>query len=126
VLFYPKALDWDAIREAMTHFVGEKDFRSFQGAKAVIRSTVRRIIRFDLVKEYDGLYKFEIEGNGFLKQMIRNIVGTLLEVGEGKRAPSEILEILAALDRNRAGRTIPPHGLCLIQIQYGRPRSHVL
>ena len=120
VHLYPRDLDWDAIRAALPEFVGEKDFRAFQGAKADVRSTVRRIIRFELHQEYDGLYKFQIEGNGFLKQMVRTIIGTLLEVGEGKREPSDIGAILASLNRDRAGRTVAPHGLCLMHVEYNR------
>ena len=61
---------------------------------------------------------FEIEGSGFLKHMVRNIVGTLLEVGEGKISPSEIPEIIQSLNRRKAGRTAPPEGLYLAKVVY--------
>jgi tRNA pseudouridine38-40 synthase len=64
------------------------------------------------------LYVFEIEGNGFLKHMVRTIVGTLLQVGEGKVAPSMIPEIIASRDRRKAGRTAPPEGLYLAKVVY--------
>jgi tRNA pseudouridine38-40 synthase len=131
VLFYPGELDWAAIRASLPHFVGEKDFRAFQGAKAEVRSTVRRVLRFEL-KEEDatiGLYRFEIEGTGFLKQMVRTIIGTVLEVGEGKRLPEDIDRIFASQCRKTAGRTAPANGLCLESVYYpecGSARSPLI
>lgn len=118
VHFYPRILDWNRVREALPYFLGEHDFRSFQGAKATVVSTVRTITRFELFEEGSLVYRFEVEGNGFLKQMVRTMVGTALEVGEGKRQPSDITKIIAARDRRAAGRTAPPEGLCLVKIHY--------
>ena len=118
VFFYPGKLDWEKIKEALPHFIGKKDFRSFQGAKAEVQTTVREITRLELTQTGADLYVFEIEGNGFLKHMVRTIVGTLLQVGEGKVAPSVIPEIIASRDRRKAGRTAPPEGLYLAKVVY--------
>jgi tRNA pseudouridine38-40 synthase len=118
VFFYPHQLKWEKIRQCMPYFLGEHDFAAFQGAKASVRSTIRTIHRFDVKEEASGLHIFTIEGNGFLKQMVRAIVGTLLEVGEGKREPEEIPAIIASLDRKQAGRTVSAQGLCLVKVNY--------
>lgn len=118
VLFYPKPLDWAAMRATLPHFVGTKDFRSFQGAKAERKTTVRTIHSFDLFEDAPGLYRFRICGSGFLKQMVRTIVGTLLEVGEGKRTIDSIPAVIASGQRQKAGRTISAYGLCLVEIRY--------
>ena len=119
-LFYPRTLDWDRIKLAMPYFVGTHDFRSFQGSKADVRSTVRTITRFILDESlgWDGLYRLEIEGNGFLKQMVRSVVGTLLEIGENRRPIDAALSIIEGRDRRLAGVTVPPHGLCLMRVNY--------
>ncbi len=118
VSFFPRELDWEKIRSAMHWFVGEKDFKSFQGARASVLTTVRTIHRFELVKEDNGVYRFIIEGNGFLKQMVRAIIGTLLDVGMGKLDANEIPQIIAASDRRRAGPTADAKGLCLVKVNY--------
>lgn len=116
--FYPRPLKWEKIRESLPHFVGTHDFAAFQGAKAEVKTTVRTIYRFDLFEEPGGLYLFQIEGNGFLKQMVRAMMGTLLEIGEGKREPSDIPVLIASRDRRLSGRTAAPEGLCLVSIKY--------
>lgn len=116
--FYPGALDWEAMRAALPYLVGEHDFKCFQGAKAERKTTVRTISSFDLFQDAPGDFRFRIRGNGFLKQMVRTIVGTVLEVGEGRRKPESMQAILASRDRRQAGRTVPAHGLCLVSIKY--------
>jgi len=116
--FYPSKLNWHAIRQAMPHFVGEKDFKAFQGARASVLTTVRTIYRFDLLEESEGLYRFVIEGNGFLKQMVRAIIGTLIEVGLEKKAPEDIPRIIESCDRRQAGFTADASGLCLVKVNY--------
>lgn len=119
-LFFPRRLDWSRIGQAMTYFLGEHDFRSFQGAKTAVRTTTRRVIRFELDDSgrEAGLFRMEIEGNGFLKQMVRALVGTLLKVGESKIVPEAIPVILRARDRRMAGPTAPAVGLCLVRVNY--------
>jgi len=118
VYFCPFPLDWNRIEEALPHFIGEKDFISFLSGPKRVKSTVRRINRFELFRESDGFYRFEVEGNGFLKQMVRNMIGTVLEVGQGLCAPSDIEGIIRSAGRQFAGRTVPPQGLCLLKVFY--------
>jgi tRNA pseudouridine38-40 synthase len=118
VLFFPLELDWDAIRRALPLLVGHRDFAAFQGANATVKTTDRTLLKFDLLDEGSGYYRFVLEGTGFLKHMVRNLVGTLLEIGEGKRAVEDIPAILASRDRRKAGKTAPAHGLCLVRVNY--------
>jgi tRNA pseudouridine38-40 synthase len=118
VHFYHRPLDWEGIRRGIPYFLGTHDFAAFQAAKAGVRTTVRTIYRFDLVAYPGDLYVFQVEGNGFLKQMVRGMIGTLLEIGEGRRRPEEIPEILESCDRRRAGRNIGAEGLTLVRIDY--------
>jgi tRNA pseudouridine38-40 synthase len=118
VFFYHRKLDWEKIRKCLPYFLGEHDFAAFQGAKATVKSTVRTIHRFELEAQASGLHIFTVEGNGFLKQMVRAMVGTLLEVGEGRREPESIVDIIRGRDRKLAGRTVAPQGLCLVKVKY--------
>ena len=106
-------LDWNKMKQAAEFFIGEHDFKSFQASDADVRSTVRTIFAIEF-----GESVIRFTGNGFLKQMIRNIVGTLIEVGEGKRFPEEMPLILKALDRTKAGLCAPAHGLYLVRVDY--------
>ncbi|MFM8268575.1 MAG: tRNA pseudouridine(38-40) synthase TruA [Pseudomonadota bacterium] len=121
--FYPGKLDWEAIRKSLPYFIGEHDFKAFQGARASVLTTVRIIHRFELFEESEGLYRFVIEGNGFLKQMVRAIIGTLIEVGQGKKAPEDIPRIIKSCDRRKAGFTAEASGLCLVKVNYPVPSS---
>lgn len=116
--FYPMKLNWEVMAQGLNYFIGEQDFKSFQGARASVLTTVRKISRFELFSEGDGCYRFEIEGNGFLKQMVRAIIGTLIEVGMGKREVHSIPGIIAARDRRAAGFTAEARGLCLMKVHY--------
>lgn len=119
VFFFPRPLDWDRIEATIPYFLGTHDFKAFQAAKASAKTSVRTLTRFVLHRdERLGLYSFEIEGTGFLKQMVRNIVGTLLEVGERRRSPEDIPVIFESRDRRKAGRTAPASGLCLVKVLY--------
>jgi len=107
------------VREAAQHFVGTHDFRSFCTNCAESANTVRTIHSFDV--ENDGeTVKMLVKGDGFLYNMVRILVGTLLSVNEGSIAVEEIDEIMAAGDRLRAGRTAMPHGLYLNRVFYDR------
>lgn len=108
------------LKEAAAHFIGTRDFTSFaheasRGSAA--RDAVRTLYRLDVVEEEGGV-RLEFEGNGFLYKMVRNIVGTLLDVCAGKLTEDQIPQILCAKDRRRAGRSAPPHGLHLIEVKY--------
>lgn len=116
-LEYPKALDIEAMRRAAAHLTGEHDFKSFTSAKKGKKSTVRRIDRIT-IDQSEALITFTFEGNGFLYHMVRILMGTLLEVGTGKRAAESIPELIASKDREQAGELAPAKGLTLVRVDY--------
>ncbi len=109
--------DVEKMRQAAEYLVGMHDFKSFCGNSRMKKSTVRMV---DVVRiETSGNYiRFYIHGNGFLQNMVRIIVGTLIEVGLGKREPDEMAGIIEAKDRKKAGVTAPALGLCLMKVDY--------
>jgi len=113
----PMKLDTAAIAEAAKFLVGTKDFKSFAAGDEKREDTVRTIFRCD-VTSGDGWIYVDVEGDSFLYNMVRNIVGTLVEVGVGRWKSEKINEILEAKDRTAAGPLAPAAGLCLIWIRY--------
>ena len=113
----PRNLNIAAMNEAAKELVGKKDFKSFASAADNRESSVRTIFRCDVTKEDDWVY-IEVEGDGFLYNMVRNIVGTLVEVGLGRWKTSRMKQILEAKDRTAAGPIAPAEGLCLMWIKY--------
>ncbi len=110
-------LDEAAMNQAAAVFAGRHDFAGFRTTGSSARTTVRTVMGASV--ERDGhLVHFTVEADGFLYNMVRIMAGTLLEVGSGKVRPEEIPEILASKDRRRAGRTLPPQGLCLVKVRY--------
>jgi len=116
-LWIPFALDAPAMAAAARHVVGTHDFSAFRAGTCAAATPVRTVTRAAWAADGD-LWRFEIVGNGFLQHMVRIVVGTLLDVGRGRRLPSDVPDILASLDRRRAGKTAPPHGLCLVAVDY--------
>jgi len=116
-------LDLKAMREGAKHLVGTKDFRAFKTAGNEPKSTVRTVFSCD-IDEKEGLVQITFHGNGFLKQMIRGFVGTLVEVGKGNLTPDQVREILESKDRRKAGKNAPPQGLCLLKIYYHEDPSN--
>jgi len=114
----PQKLDFDAMRRAYPHIIGTHDFKAFEGTGSPRAHTERCVIHADLVEKNDGHLVFEIEGNGFLRFMVRNIVGTLVDVGIGKITSDDFKRILQSKDRTLAGITAPAHGLFLMQVKY--------
>lgn len=110
-------LEVDKMREGAQYLIGEHDFKSFCGAGAQVKTTVRHVLDINIKKE-DDLIIMRVTGTGFLYNMVRIIAGTLMEVGKGKYPPEYVKEILAACDREAAGPTAPAKGLTLVQIQY--------
>lgn len=110
-------LDVQAMREAAELFVGRHDFSAFRASGCAARTTVRELFSVDLVEE-DPLLQVDVRGEGFLRNMVRIMVGTLVEVGLGSRSPCEIEDMLSAGGRDRAGVTAPPQGLCLMAVDY--------
>jgi tRNA pseudouridine38-40 synthase len=116
-LFVPRPLKIDAMAEAANLLVGEHDFTSFQAAKSSAEDPVRHVFRAEFHAQGDHVY-FEIDADGFLRHMIRIIMGTLIDVGRGKLSVGEVKAILEAKDREQASKTFPAHALCLIEVGY--------
>lgn len=111
------ALDIDAMRRASDALAGRHDFRAFCSNKRYKKSTVRTLHSIQI--DADGAdVTITFHGDGFLYNMVRILTGTLLEVGLGERSAEEMPEILASLDRTRAGKTAPAQGLCLVKVEY--------
>lgn len=115
----PDPLDVAAMQAACRYLIGTHDFAAFAGLSSGRRGrrTERTVYRADLWREQAAVI-FEIEANAFLPQMVRTIVGTLVEIGRGRREPAAMAAILAARDRRAAGPTAPPQGLCLMRVWY--------
>ena len=117
--YYPlgKELDVAGMREAAALLLGEHDFKSFCSNKRMKKSTVRRLRRID-IREKAGEIEITYEGDGFLYNMVRILTGTLIEVGQGKRCPDSMKEILVGRNRKLAGYTAPARGLILAEVKY--------
>ena len=111
------ALNLDAMRVASGHLIGKHEFSSFQGHPTDVDNPVCDLQRLDIIKDQD-IVRIEIEADRFLKQMVRAMVGTLVEVGQGKRTPEDMKRILEAKDRRAAGYTAPAQGLYLVKVCY--------
>lgn len=112
-----ESLDVAAMREAAEHLLGPHDFMSFCANKRMKKSTVRTITELR-IEQLGGELRFSVSGDGFLYNMVRILVGTLLEVGMGKRSADSIPALLEAKDRSQAGYLVPPHGLRLEAVYY--------
>jgi len=115
--FFPLELNLEAMKRAAGYFIGVHDFSSFRASGSEVKTSVREIRRLEVNKNQE-LVTIEIEANGFLYNMARIIAGTLLDVGISKLDPREIPDIIKSRDRNKAGRTLPPQGLCLKEVIY--------
>ena len=113
-----KKLDIAAMQQAVTHIIGTHDFKSFEGTGSPRDHTTRTVINADLAEMDDEYLIFEITANGFLKYMVRNLVGTLVNVGLLKTSQDEFKQILEAKNRDLAGATAPPQGLFLVNVSY--------
>lgn len=115
--FVSYVLDIDKMRQAASYLVGEHDFVSFCNVRTDVENTVRTITDLDILTNGNEI-TIRITGNGFLYNMVRIIVGTLIRVGRGFYEPEKVKEILEAKDRKAAGVTAPAHGLMLVEIKY--------
>jgi tRNA pseudouridine38-40 synthase len=132
-----RPLDLEAMRAAARALVGQHDFAAFQAAGGDVKTSVRTVTlsewiastrsarsgqapsaRYARSGQDDGLLTYEIAGNGFLKYMVRSIVGTLVEIGYGRRDVNSIAELLKSGERSKIGQTAPPHGLYLVRVDY--------
>ncbi len=116
-LHVPYAVDMEAMAAAGRCLVGTHDFSAFRAGTCGAATPIRTVSRAAWRAEGD-VWRFEIVGNAFLQHMVRIVVGTLLDVGRGRRDPGDLQQILASRDRRRAGKTAPAHGLCLVAVEY--------
>ncbi len=115
-------LNVSAMRRAARFLVGKKDFKSFQASGCSAKTTVREIYRVSISKK-DDFIRITVDGSGFLKFMVRNMAGTLIEIGWGKWPPEQMKAILKSKNRRLAGPTAPARGLCLVKVFYGKKSS---
>jgi tRNA pseudouridine38-40 synthase len=114
----PEALDLGALRLAADPFVGRHDFASFCRKGPEGTSTERQVLVSHWTDEGDGVLRYEIRASAFCWQMVRSIVGTLVEVGVGRKRPGDVMGIIRAKSRDAAGQLAPPRGLCLWEVGY--------
>ncbi|MCC0637476.1 MULTISPECIES: tRNA pseudouridine(38-40) synthase TruA [unclassified Clostridioides] len=112
-----KKLDLDRMRKASEYLIGEHDFTSFASSKSKKKSNVREIYSIN-IKENDDIVEIYIEGNGFLYNMVRIIVGALIDVGLKRKAPQDVKHMLESKDRSKSSDTAPAKGLCLWKVKY--------
>lgn len=109
----------DAMREAANYCLGYQDFKSFAASDRSAKTTKRRIFEIFIDDSSLPLVDLYFIGEGFLKQMVRTMVGTLVDVGLGKVSADQMIDIISSQDRKNAGKTAPAKGLCLVKIMYG-------
>ncbi|MGI5860485.1 MAG: tRNA pseudouridine(38-40) synthase TruA [Myxococcales bacterium] len=118
-----RPLDCEAMQRAGASLLGRHDFSAFRASDCEAATTVREVRRLSVQRAGD-IVTVEIEATAFLKHMVRNIVGTLVEVGLGRRSVESVAQVLASGDRDQAGATAPAHGLCLVKVFYeGEPAT---
>ncbi len=113
----PQKLDVIKMQKAVKYFIGEHDFKAFRASGTSSKSSIRIIYNAEVIKEDENI-KIRLTGNGFLYNMVRIISGTLVDVGFGKINPEDILTIIQKKDRTNAGKTLPAHGLYLVNVDY--------
>ena len=116
--FTHDTLDIDKMKEAFQLLLGTLDFSSFCAANCGIQNHIRTVMSVDIAMDSRAMAKFFIEADGFLKYMVRNIVGTLVDVGREKLSRTEFMRIVEAKDRRQANQTAPAHGLFLKEVKY--------
>ncbi len=112
-------LDWAEAERALPHLVGEHDFAAFQSAGSEVKSSVRTIRRAELKATGPDLMRLTLEGNGFLRHMVRAVAGLLVEIGRGRRRADSVPGIISLAQRSLSGPTAPPDGLYLARVIYG-------
>jgi tRNA pseudouridine38-40 synthase len=115
--YIPYKLNLALMKKESKALLGKHDFKSFQAADRIERSSVRTIKRLD-IRRKGGRIIMDVEADGFLYNMVRNIAGTLIDIGRGRLAAGSMARILKAKDRKAAGETAPAKGLCLIEVKY--------
>ena len=117
VFQYNYDIDVDAMRKAIRYFEGEHDYRAFVTENKERENCVRQIFYTNIDEEDDKLI-IEFQGNGFLRYQVRNMVGYLIKVGEGKATPESVVDVLESLDRTKSGKTAPAVGLYLVDVEF--------
>lgn len=115
-------LDLAAMKEAAHHFVGLHDYAAFRASNCAAKTTVRRVDAVEIRQEGDSII-IDVVGEGFLKNMVRIMAGTIVDIGRGRFAPEHIAWLLRDRDRKKAGVTAPACGLCLMKVDYGEPED---
>lgn len=115
---HPLAIE--PMKNCLKRICGENDFSAFMASGSEVSSTSRNMLRAELEQIEPGRLKFTYEANGFLRHMVRNLTGTIVEVGKGKKTPEDFERIIASRDRRQAGITAPGRGLYLISVNYGQ------
>jgi tRNA pseudouridine38-40 synthase len=110
-------LDFESMREAARQMTGEKDFAAFRTSGCAARTTVRNVFSVDVIREGEFI-RIDVKGSAFLRNMVRIMVGTLVEVGRGKIRPAAIPDFFNGKNGATAGMTAPAHGLCLVEVYY--------
>ena len=114
----PQKLNIEKMKEAVCYFEGEHDFKAFKSSGTSSKSSIRTIYKAQVIQKPNNRIYIELTGNGFLYNMVRIIAGTLVEVGLEKIEPEYIKEIIKQKDRKLAGKTLPPNGLYLLNVEY--------
>lgn len=114
----PQKLDIEKMQQAVKHFEGEHDFKAFKASGTSSKSSVRTIYKAEVLQMPDERIYIELTGSGFLYNMVRIISGTLVDVGLGKIEPNAIPSIIDSKQREMAGKTLPPNGLYLLNVEY--------
>ncbi|MBF0274699.1 MAG: tRNA pseudouridine(38-40) synthase TruA [Nitrospinae bacterium] len=115
----PVVLDVDLMNQGAQFLLGKHDFSAFQSSSCCSKDPVKEIFAAQCIQNEEWIF-FHIEGSGFLKQMVRTIVGTLVEVGKKKMKPDFIQELVKSRERKKAGKTAPASGLCLVKVLYSK------
>lgn len=123
VAWHPFALDCKAMQAAARHLIGEHDFSAFRGPHCQAHSPIRTVHHLQIQQKND-LFVFDVKANAFLHHMVRNLVGSLLAVGQGKQKPDWIPAVLASKDRQQAGFMAPAEGLYFLEVDY--PEGYLL
>jgi tRNA pseudouridine38-40 synthase len=119
----PGSLDVAAMADAARLVEGRHDFAAFQTAGGAVGPTERVITLSKVTSREGGLVTYEVEGDGFLRHMVRAIVGTLVDIGRGRRGPEWMRDVIASRDRSQAGKNAPAHGLFLVRVGYADSRD---
>ena len=114
----PQKLDIAKMKEAVKYFEGEHDFKAFKASGTSSKSSVRTIYKAEVIEKENNRIYIELTGNGFLYNMVRIITGTLVDVGLNKTSPNDIPNIIEEGKRENAGKTMPPNGLYLVNVEY--------